>query len=72
MPVRKAIIGEGDLGPLDRWRRIPVQDAAALLSIHVDTFEAHFGHLIEKVGPRLRRVELGRVLDLARGVELRA
>ena len=47
-----------------RKRRIPIEEAAAFLAIHPDTFEAHYSHLIENVGSRLKRVELGAVLDL--------
>jgi hypothetical protein len=49
---------------VQRKRKIPIEDAAAILSVHPDTFEAHYPHLIEDIGPRLKRVELGHVLDL--------
>jgi hypothetical protein len=45
-------------------RKIPVPEAADLLSIHPDTFVTHYAELIEDIGPRLKRVELGRVLNI--------
>jgi hypothetical protein len=45
-------------------RKIPVHEAADLLAIHPDTFVTHYAHLIEDIGPRLKRVELGRVLNI--------
>ena len=47
-------------------RRIPVQEAAAVLGIHEDTFRKHYPDLIRRVGPRLDRVELGAVLAIGK------
>jgi len=40
-------------------RKISVQEAAAMVGVHEDTFRKHFPHLIKRVGPRLDRVTLG-------------
>jgi predicted ArsR family transcriptional regulator len=45
-------------------RKISVSEAAGLLDIHHQTFRKHYPHLIERVGPRLERVQLGKVLSL--------
>jgi hypothetical protein len=45
-------------------RKISVQEAAAMVGVHEDTFRRHFGHLIRRVGPRLDRVTLGEVLEI--------
>jgi hypothetical protein len=47
-------------------RRIPVQEAAAILGIHEDTFRKHYSGLIRKIGPRLERVELGEVFAIGK------
>jgi hypothetical protein len=43
-------------------RKITVNEAAALVGVHEDTFRKHFSHLIQRVGPRLDRVRLGDAL----------
>ena len=45
-------------------RRIPLDDAAALNSVHRSTFKRHFPHLVEKFGPRLELVKLRNALTL--------
>jgi hypothetical protein len=45
-------------------RKISVQQAAAMVGVHEDTFRKHFGHLIKRVGPRLDRVALGDALAI--------
>ena len=42
---------------------ITVEDAAKLLAVHVETFEANYSHLIRKVSPRCRRVKLRELLE---------
>jgi hypothetical protein len=45
-------------------RRIPLDDAAALNSVHPSTFKRNYGHLVEKFGPRLDLVKLRHALTL--------
>jgi hypothetical protein len=45
-------------------RRIPLDDAAALNSVHSSTFKRHYAHLVEKFGPRLDLVKLRNALTL--------
>jgi len=45
-------------------RKISVQEAAAMVGIHEDTFRRHYPHLIKRVGPRLNRVTLGDALKI--------
>ena len=53
-----------DLTPLERRRKIPVPEAAALNGISEDTFRRHYKHLIRKITPRRDGVELGDAIDL--------
>jgi hypothetical protein len=45
-------------------RKISVQEAAAMVGVHEDTFRRHFSHLIKRIGPRLDRVTLGDALAI--------
>jgi len=47
-------------------RRVPVKEGAALLDMHEDTLRKNHPEVIEKYGPRLERVEIGRILELGR------
>jgi hypothetical protein len=40
------------LTPLELARKIPVRDAAAHNSLHVETFKKHYSHLIRRIGER--------------------
>jgi hypothetical protein len=40
------------LTPLELARKIPVAQAAAHNSVHVETFKKHYAHLCKKVGER--------------------
>jgi hypothetical protein len=40
------------LTPLELARRIPVRDAAAHNSVHVETFKKAYPHLLKRVGRR--------------------
>jgi hypothetical protein len=51
------------LTALELEKHVTVEEAAALLGIHPETFEAHYGHLIIKVSPRCRRVKLRSLLS---------
>jgi hypothetical protein len=46
------------LTALELEKHITVEQAAAIMGIHVETFEATYAHLIKKVSPRCRRVKL--------------
>jgi hypothetical protein len=46
------------LTPFELARKIPVADAAAHNSVHVDTFKKNFPHLIRKIGKRRLGVTL--------------
>jgi hypothetical protein len=50
--------------PLASRRLIPLAEAAALINVHEDTFEDHYGHLVVRIGPRLKRVPLQDVLAI--------
>jgi hypothetical protein len=43
--------------------RIPVEQAAEIKGVSIDTFREHFKHLIEQVTPGRQVVKLGNVLD---------
>jgi hypothetical protein len=45
-------------------RRIPLDDAASFNSVHRTTFKKHYGHLVERFGPRLELVKLRYALTL--------
>ena len=53
-----------DLTPLERRRKIPVRDAAALNSLSEATFRRAHPHLIKKISKRRDAVELGDAVDL--------
>lgn len=53
-----------DLSPLERRKKITVQEAAALNSISEATFRRRYKHLIRKVSLRRDAVELGAAIDL--------
>ena len=53
-----------DLTPLERRRKIPVAEAAALNSLSELTFRRHHPHLIKKVSARRDAVALGDAIDL--------
>ena len=40
------------LSPLELARKIPVAEAAAINSVHVETFEKRYPHLVRKIGQR--------------------
>lgn len=40
------------LTPLELARKIPVREAAAFNSVHVETFKKRYKHLIRKIGER--------------------
>jgi hypothetical protein len=46
------------LSALELEQHVPVERAAGILGIHVETFEATYPHLIRRVSPRCRRVKL--------------
>jgi hypothetical protein len=52
------------LTPLELKRKIPVAEAAALNSIHPDTFRRNYGHLIRQISRRRQAVELGDAITL--------
>jgi hypothetical protein len=52
-----------ELTAIELEKHITVEDAARLKGIHVETFEAHYAHLIRKVSPRCRRVKLRELLQ---------
>jgi len=45
-------------------RKISVQEAAAMVGVHEDTFRKYYPHLIKRVGPRLSRVVLADALAI--------
>jgi hypothetical protein len=53
-----------DLSPLEQRRKISVQAAAALNSIHESTFRRHYGHLIKRISKRRQAVELTDAINL--------
>ena len=53
-----------DLTPLERRRKIPVSEAAAMNSLSESSFRRHHKHLIRKVSARRDAVALGDALDL--------
>jgi hypothetical protein len=40
------------LTPLELARRIPVREAAAFNSVHVETFKKRYPHLVKRIGER--------------------
>jgi hypothetical protein len=46
------------LSPLELAQKIPVADAAAHNSVHIDTFKKNFPHLIKRIGKRRLAVTL--------------
>ena len=40
------------LSPLELARKIPVAEAAAFNSVHVETFKKRYPHLVRKIGQR--------------------
>jgi hypothetical protein len=40
------------LTPLELARKIPVREAAAFNSVHVETFKKRYAHLIRRIGER--------------------
>jgi hypothetical protein len=40
------------LTPLELARRIPVAEAAAFNSVHVETFKKRYPHLVKRIGER--------------------
>ena len=44
--------------------RIPLDSAALINSVHRTTFKRHYGHLVERFGPRLELVKLRNALTL--------
>jgi hypothetical protein len=40
------------LTPLELARKIPLADAAAHNSVHVDTFKKNYSHLLKRIGKR--------------------
>jgi hypothetical protein len=40
------------LTPLELARKIPVAEAAAHNSLHVETFKKHYRHLVRRIGER--------------------
>jgi len=53
-----------DLNPIERRRKISVQEAAAMNSMHESTFRRHHSHLIRRISKRRQAVELGDAIDL--------
>ncbi len=53
-----------DLTPIERRRKIPVSEAAALNSLSESSFRRHHKHLIRKVSARRDAVEMGDAIDL--------
>jgi hypothetical protein len=51
----------------ERKRLVPIDQAAEILAISVDTFKRCHSDLIKTISPRRRGVSLGDVLDLAAG-----
>jgi hypothetical protein len=49
IPLPASIAG---LTPLQLAQKIPVADAAAHNSVHVETFKKHYGHLVRRIGER--------------------
>jgi hypothetical protein len=52
-----------NLSALELERHITVDEAAAIVGVHIETFEEHYAHLIKKVSPRCRRVKLRDLLE---------
>ena len=52
------------LSPLELKRKITTKEAAELNGISEDSFKRHFQHLIRKIGPRRRAVELCDAIEL--------
>ena len=52
------------LSPIERHRKIPVAEAAALNSLSESTFRRHHPHLIKKVSARRDAIALGDAIDL--------
>jgi len=46
------------LSAIELEQYVTVERAAELKGIHVETFEASYAHIIQKVSPRCRRVKL--------------
>jgi hypothetical protein len=53
-----------DLSPLERRRKISVQEAAALNDVHESTFRRNYSHLIWRISKRRQAVELGDAIML--------
>jgi len=49
IPVPSSIAG---LTPLELAQKIPVAKAAAINSVHVETFKKRYRHLLRKIGER--------------------
>lgn len=54
----KTQINLADLSPLERLRKIKLQEAAAMNGMHPSTFRRNYGHLIRRVGQRMDVVML--------------
>jgi hypothetical protein len=52
-----------ELTAIELEKHVTVEAAAEILGVHVETFEAHYAHLIRKVSPRCRRVKLRELLQ---------
>ena len=50
--------------PLELKQKISVPKAAALANLSPDTYERNYKHLIKRVSPRRKAVELGDALEL--------
>jgi hypothetical protein len=51
------------LTAIELEKHVTVEAAAEILGVHIETFEAHYAHLIRKVSPRCRRVKLRELLE---------
>jgi hypothetical protein len=53
-----------DFTPLELARKIPVREAAAFNSVHVETFKKRYPHLIKRIGERRLFVTLRDAITL--------
>ena len=62
--MRDLLSQQSQLTARELQQKISVKEAAALNRVHEDTYRKHFGHTIERLGPRLERVTLGAALSV--------
>jgi hypothetical protein len=64
MAAQLGLLDLAQLTPLDLEKKITVEQAAGINSVHPDTFKRNHPHLVRKVGLRAERVKLGDAINL--------